>query len=97
MKHTPGPWERWDDGIKSIGDSIDICRVYAVPADDSTQYGSGESDANARLIAAAPDLLESCVELEKAYRELLEAYGEAFGWGYLPADTAAEAIAKATT
>lgn len=58
-KHTPGPWTVHDDtdisGIendpenKCIG-SVDVAHVYlrTVP---------GRHEANARLIAAAPDLL----------------------------------------
>jgi len=62
-KHTPGPWKfgkeltarsvEWlvsfDAGSKGRGIAI-----------AETCAGSGNEDANARLIAAAPELLEAC-------------------------------------
>jgi len=59
--HTPGPWAFTDEMY-----GLDHMRVYGVN-DHSGQgvancgYGdSGEAQANARLIAAAPDLLAAC-------------------------------------
>ena len=54
---TPGPWT-WNPGKGSDQGSIepDICWF----GDDTTYYPTGgepPNDANARLIAAAPDLL----------------------------------------
>lgn len=57
-KHTPGPWSlrhggRHDgDRLVTSGGS-DICRMDGGPNDDS------ETLANARLIAAAPELLDA--------------------------------------
>ena len=61
-KHTPGPWSFYDDSnngktnrveIVAIGKTV--ARIYhSVPAEDLP---------NARLIAAAPDLLEACKAL----------------------------------
>ena len=54
--HTPGPWEaRNQDAFLYIfgADGNNIARIY----------GHGKTvprDANARLIAAAPELLEAC-------------------------------------
>ena len=72
MKHTPGPWKvrkdygrHWISAGKGkreilIADIIDV----------ETGVGSGETEtnlqqivANARLIAAAPELLQACQEL----------------------------------
>jgi hypothetical protein len=54
---TPGPW--WYDGREIMtvprGD-IKICRIHPVTQKD-------DGSANARLIAAAPDLLEFLEEL----------------------------------
>ena len=58
MKHTPGPWH--DGRIPSRG------RIYIVPS--VSEGGVFEWTANARLIAAAPELLAA---LETA-RALLE-------------------------
>ena len=64
-KHTPGPW------------SVDPDRPFLViddghnPASVAYIEGDGaEAAANARLIAAAPDLLASCKMLTKALIDL---------------------------
>ncbi len=63
-KHTPGPWKPLNmfmgltPSVGAMGKQggFDIC-----PEVVSGIYGSvEESQANARLIAAAPDLLEAC-------------------------------------
>lgn len=63
-KHTPGPWEVYggtragidkEDGSFSIvvaGYDDDECGIYG--------HTDAEAAANARLIAAAPDLLAAC-------------------------------------
>lgn len=56
MKHTPGPWwdyETLDGGVRIDAPSGLICRLR--PDEDAK--------ANARLIAAAPELLQMCTEL----------------------------------
>jgi hypothetical protein len=55
-KHTPGPWEPYQDGIRASNGEI-IATVHHVDADTGKFYGMGESDATARLIAKAPELL----------------------------------------
>ena len=69
-KHTPGPWSIFTDekhkhnaGIEADGFSI-ICIGYpdeTLAMDVSGVHGRTEEEtqANARLIAAAPDLLEA--------------------------------------
>jgi hypothetical protein len=52
-KHTRGPW------------SIEAVKDYLRMLDTGIDSGAPESIANARLIAAAPDLLEACKELVK--------------------------------
>lgn len=63
-KHTPGPWEREPggyDGLPTIvSTAVDeqecICNLYQR---GSSPYEQDDvTDANARLIAAAPDLLD---------------------------------------
>ena len=56
-KHTPGPW-RWDG--KYCGDIVDA-DGYSVAGIMELEEVA-ETDSNARLIAAAPDLLAACVE-----------------------------------
>jgi hypothetical protein len=94
-KHTPGPWG-WDDvpgsGIQIRGPYkggtrllfIEIWRQFPEREWDA------EMEANARLIAAAPDLLESLQEIVAA--------ADGAGWSQLDATLAKAraAIAKAT-
>jgi hypothetical protein len=88
-KYTPGPW------------SADECRsgfaVYAYKSgdvvvrteDEEGRYGAIDNEANARLIAAAPELLEALQEI------IIAADGE--GWSQLDASftKARAAISKA--
>lgn len=57
QKHTPGPW--WYDGREvmtvPLGE-IKICRIHAVSEND-------DGSANAKLIAAAPDMLNALIKL----------------------------------
>lgn len=59
-KHTPGPWrvEEWDGvPLRITTDSVIVARV------EWDQPIADEDEANARLIAAAPDLLEAAQNL----------------------------------
>ncbi len=62
-KFTPGPWEHTGQGdIVGKEDNgyglgyVDVCSVYL-------RTVRGRTNANARLIAAAPDLLEALSEI----------------------------------
>ena len=60
MEHTPGPWTVDDNYIKCRfdGRQNNVCRML----------GRGdETEANAHLIAAAPDLREACEVAMKAF------------------------------
>lgn len=87
-KHTPGPWSLKDDISLVVGPSAD-------PAGDPVATIEGhpeEAFANARLIAAAPDLLA-------ALRALVEYEDDAPPDGSRGAEVynqARAAIAKAT-
>jgi hypothetical protein len=66
--HTPGPWFVGDDYCVSTREGYAIARVTTMddfPAIDEDQVKQGEAVAlaNARLIAAAPDLLEALQNL----------------------------------
>jgi len=75
-KHTPGPWTYIDRQMKSKNDAQKIDVHYLIYA-DSYKSGLGKNnnvarvyklhetdhEANARLIAAAPELLEALEEL----------------------------------
>ena len=86
-KHTPGPWK-----VSSSGNDIEnaygagVCALYA---DES-------SEANARLIAAAPELLEALERLVAANADLNERTGNGLPHPTHPAITISlDAIAKA--
>jgi len=72
-KHTPGPWrlEKQAAGLDwtSIGGPVATVGGEALcesvefivgEVSDFGPHGEQETEANARLIAAAPDLLEAC-------------------------------------
>jgi hypothetical protein len=64
-KHTPGPWscERiWDTHTARIHARVDGGVPVAL-AEAFTMRETGQREANARLVAAAPDLLALLIEL----------------------------------
>ncbi len=94
-QHTPGPWTLTQTKHETIVDSwhihigehqIPVFPYKRIYSDDRTQSGlviDDEHMANARLIAAAPDLLET---LSKTLKRI----EEALAYGYLPAETEQE-------
>lgn len=65
-RHTPGPWQQGDSAASGKGYAI-CSGPFVVATVNGTGYPIGkgsspESDANARLIAAAPDLLALVAE-----------------------------------
>lgn len=69
--HTPGPWfprfngHFWEIGIGPVEHSPSVASVYLNPHANVTD---AVRRANARLIAAAPELLASCREAAKTFR-----------------------------
>lgn len=70
-KHTPGPWEveRWNWPLEMTGRYHRVLNHERFPTAFIPAWsepgpgevdGSDEARANARLIAAAPELLEAC-------------------------------------
>ena len=97
-KHTPGPWateydinEHGSDCVIVTKDyNYRICDIYSRSNDGMTVPDDAAS-ANARLIAAAPDLLEAL----KVCADLLADYDEAEGEEGDAYREALAAIAKA--
>lgn len=67
LSHTPGPWRVMPGQMIFSGDSMRVCDIRGwghltgsgamnLPSDQAAVI----QDANARLIAAAPDLLAAC-------------------------------------
>lgn len=101
--HTPGPWEVLTDepdsycAIESNGltvATIEGMDVYAVAEEDCYDYGPVTA-ANARLIAAAPELLAACQSLLRDMRAV-DAAGQYGLELQVSMDQAYKAIAKAT-
>ena len=76
MKHTPGPWKlpanflefggtQNDGGLAIVSEERRICVVDLVayaPRGKAYKTACPERDANARLIAAAPDMVEALLD-----------------------------------
>jgi selenophosphate synthetase-related protein len=68
--HTPGPWDvyagKMKNGDRIINDGEGTPVAYAA---DYNEYAKDDQvDANARLIAAAPDLLEAAQDALTAFQ-----------------------------
>ena len=76
--HTPGPWHYSevirgrDQYYRQIRADFKIAEVHACHSGVAgTKEGRAEDEANARLIAAAPELLEQCKLFEKCLTYLI--------------------------
>ena len=95
-KHTPGPWLSAEYG--NYGDYDGKCRVILGDGGDIRTavvlgFDSEENQANALLIAAAPELLEALAELMRNFPtdfDMTEA-----GWDRSDIDKACSAHDKA--
>ena len=75
-KHTPGPWTHKLAGEVQGPDGLPVAYASAWRmTDGDAESGTGPASANARLIAAAPDLLAAlevlnaeCIRLAKLER-----------------------------
>ena len=90
MKHTPGPWETSGSSVLSPGHAW-IC-IISEPRHgrqrniDISSPDWDEGIANARLIAAAPDLLAALEQCRKAFDAMpidVLGHNEHYGWPYL--------------
>ncbi|HEJ1761975.1 TPA: hypothetical protein SLV11_005855 [Pseudomonas aeruginosa] len=71
QSHTPGPWEieRYSDGLIQIVGNIHAVSEHEEHVTTVVEEVTRGDEANARLIAAAPDLLESLENLMAAYSQ----------------------------
>jgi hypothetical protein len=71
--HTPGPWVVGSN--VTAGNKLEGCSIFAEKIKDQIGWMrfdlDEENHANARLIAAAPELLEQCREFEKCLTHLI--------------------------
>jgi hypothetical protein len=68
--HTPGPWEKATIGIGT--NSKQVVWLGEKTGRRIQVISTGRDEANARLIAAAPELLEQC----KLFEKVLKAIGD---------------------
>lgn len=94
-KHTPGPWLLQDRTVYALNDERIPVNRFTASVDsgwlhDKARVSREEVDANARLIAAAPELLE-------ALESMLEIYDDGVGrdWELQAWKDARAAITKA--
>ncbi|MDH2372168.1 hypothetical protein [Providencia rettgeri] len=94
FKHTPAPWltDRNNTHTGQIA-TVHGCENNSWVEIWSTNWPESESvqEANANLIAAAPELLEALIELTESAKEAVDGLGDLSD----AIDTAKAAIAKA--
>ena len=94
-KHTPGPWEYANGIIQECQQNGNIAKVKRTLASINTFGISGEEvEANAKLIAAAPELLDALINFHEMYEKLTENMISRIGWDINA--KAVRAIKKAT-
>lgn len=84
IKHTPGPW--FQSHIQDKTDGMYYTRVYDhkdiiatlhwYPIELAPGVTGTRREANAKLIAAAPELLRSCIQLLQCRLDVIEEAGD---------------------
>jgi hypothetical protein len=70
-KHTPGPWETFKEhNVRDVHDhrGVATCGGYSQNWNEDIVYQ--ENIANARLIAAAPELLEAAKDVVETFPDI---------------------------
>ena len=70
IKHTSGPWSILIEGNNCFVESPEKWTIARVSHPFPFTTTDDERDANARLIAAAPDLLEALIAAEAALNKI---------------------------
>ncbi len=94
--HTPGPWRVYVHGRPMNDPTMPL--MWWLSRDDAKPHASlgTDKEADARLIAAAPELLDALADMLSGWRYIRETYGDLGGVGWDRAEKAARAaIAKA--
>lgn len=85
VKHTPGPWVVDPDSPTDISPADDLrlgiaSISHADEAGGRWEFGE-QSKANAKLIAAAPALLKSAIEVCEAWSKFIDSFDYVPGIG----------------
>jgi hypothetical protein len=73
-KHTPGPWRAQPrEGFEGQWEVVSTCKTGRLIAAAAPHIDGDPDEANARLIAAAPELLKALVDLMRVMPVLPEA------------------------
>jgi hypothetical protein len=80
MKHTQGPWDFDKQYTDDFLEYFRVCDRHGVPiaatpkCDPKTEFGDhrDENEANARLISAAPEMLEFLVKHEASLKNFFD-------------------------
>jgi len=77
MKHTNGPWKIEGETVKTAISSgckhIAMVNYFDRGSGDPRSISKDEHEANARLIASAPEMLEVLFELARSHSKLAQA------------------------
>ena len=73
-KHTPGPWCVNDNLYITDEGGITVAAAMVNP-NHNGKVQRDIADANARLVASAPDLLDACIEAEDTFQAFADAVG----------------------
>lgn len=75
MAHTPGPWAITDDGVGVFSANMPLHQNKVIANCGAVAREREENEANARLIAATPDLLVALHASVQCISDLLDVYG----------------------
>lgn len=83
QKHTPGPWRENGSVVTAQGSMALVvanvrCQLDPIVRPDAAAKTFAERDANARLIAAAPELLEALKECARLLNVAFDFEGDVF-------------------
>jgi hypothetical protein len=101
-KHTPGPWKaqlrEFPEGqwfLEGQWEVVSMCEPERLIAEAAPHIDSDSEEANARLIAAAPDLLEALISATRCLAWHVDEHGRSHEMDEVAMERARAAIAKA--
>jgi hypothetical protein len=101
-KHTPGPWKaqprEFPEGqwfLEGQWEVVSTCEIEWLIAAAAPHIDGDPDEANARLIAAAPELLEALISATRCLAWHVEEHGRSGAMDGVTLERARAAIAKA--